>query len=83
VLDEPVRSDGAVPDTQPRNEGGIVFDFDDDEPTVVYAALLGSSVYMEKEIAIKAYRDALTDERAAALSPTVSVDRIAAVMREL
>lgn len=61
----------------------VLFDFEDDDPSVVYASLLGSSVYVEKVRAIAMYRAAFIDERAASLSPAASVDRIAAVMKEL
>lgn len=60
----------------------VLFDFDGDPP-VVYASLLGSSVYVEKPAAISAYRDAFSEERAAALSPAATIDLIAAQLKEL
>lgn len=60
-----------------------LFDFDGDDPPIVYSELLGSSVYVEKPEAVTLYRAAFDDVLAAALSPVESAALMADIEKEL
>lgn len=60
-----------------------LFDFDGEDPTVVYCGLLGGSLYVEKPEAIAMYRAAFEAVLAAACSPAESARLLATIAKEM